>query len=314
MAVKIVIMVCLLLWFPVEEGLCRYRVDINVPARQLQLYGGTTLYKEFPVAIGSPQTPTPLGSFRLIHKVEDPYWYPEGEGRIVEAGPDNPLGSRWLGLDLPGYGIHGTNEQSSIGEAVTGGCIRMTNEDVLLLCAHVPLETPVHIEYRIYDLELDSMGLHLVVYEDLYHRHTQPREDIRRALSEKGLKPHGAALDRAWHYPHKRTYVPLWVPLTHVEHGIVGWAFFYYGEYWLPHGFMEGVISLDDELQEWYRDKGQKIPSMLPLPAIKEKALSLAFTEDGHRGVRIEKSSPGAASILYDIQGYNPLQNLLQKF
>ena len=48
----------------------------------------------------------------------------------IPPGKDNPLGTRWMGLSLKGYGIHGTNVQSSVGKAVSHGCFRMRKQDV----------------------------------------------------------------------------------------------------------------------------------------------------------------------------------------
>ncbi len=51
-------------------------------------------------------------------------------GKIVLPGPSNPVGTRWMGLSIPGYGIHGTNEPHSIGKAASHGCIRMARADL----------------------------------------------------------------------------------------------------------------------------------------------------------------------------------------
>jgi lipoprotein-anchoring transpeptidase ErfK/SrfK len=77
--------------------------------------------------------------------MDDPTWYAPG-GKIIPPGdPRNILGSRWLGLDKPGYGIHGTTEPSSIGRSVTAGCVRMLNKDVEELFVILPVGTEVAI-------------------------------------------------------------------------------------------------------------------------------------------------------------------------
>ena len=81
-------------------------------------------------SFGKPSTPTPLGNFKIINRA---------------VNPGGPFGVRWLGLNKPGYGIHGTNNPASIGTRVSNGCIRMQNKDVLELANTVPIETPVQI-------------------------------------------------------------------------------------------------------------------------------------------------------------------------
>jgi len=80
------------------------------------------------VAVGKAATPTPQGEFRIINRIPNPTWY--WPGKIVGPGKDNPLGSRWMGLNAPGFGIHGTNAPQSIGKAASHGCIRMRKRDL----------------------------------------------------------------------------------------------------------------------------------------------------------------------------------------
>lgn len=93
------------------------------------------MLKTYPVAIGKPSTPSPLGSYRIVNQIDHPTWC--AHGNSVAPGPQNPLGTRWIGLSKSGYGIHGTNEPDSIGKAISHGCIRMRNKDVEELFALV---------------------------------------------------------------------------------------------------------------------------------------------------------------------------------
>jgi len=81
-------------------------------------------------SFGKPSTPTPRGNFKIINRA---------------INPGGPFGVRWLGLSKPGYGIHGTNNPSSIGKAISNGCIRLSNANVLELANLVPIGTPVRI-------------------------------------------------------------------------------------------------------------------------------------------------------------------------
>lgn len=110
----------------------QYSVTINVNERRLYLIQEGKILKSYPVAVGKPTSPTPKGTFKIVN---------------VAVNPGGPFGVRWLGLDAPGgdYGIHGTNNPSSIGKAVSNGCIRMYNQDILDLIKYVWVGTVVRI-------------------------------------------------------------------------------------------------------------------------------------------------------------------------
>jgi lipoprotein-anchoring transpeptidase ErfK/SrfK len=104
------------------------RIVVSLTDRKLALYEGSRLIKSFEVAVGKSATPSPEGEFVVARRVANPTWY--GPDRIVGPGKSNPVGTRWIGLSVKGYGIHGTNVPSSIGKAASHGCIRMRNADV----------------------------------------------------------------------------------------------------------------------------------------------------------------------------------------
>lgn len=107
-----------------------YSITISLSARQLRLYKDRSLIRSYPVGVGKSATPSPVGSYTIISK---------------SPNPGGPFGAMWLGLSIPGYGIHGTNNPSSIGGPVSKGCIRMYNRDVLEVAALAPLGTRVSI-------------------------------------------------------------------------------------------------------------------------------------------------------------------------
>jgi hypothetical protein len=125
-------------------------IVIHRGSNLLYLYNGVRYWHVFAVATGQSVYPTPLGRFRIIVKWKNPWWYPpnspwaRGE-RPIPPGPDNPLGSRWMGISAPGVGIHGTNNESSIGYSVSHGCVRMHVPDAEWLFEHVEIGTPVFI-------------------------------------------------------------------------------------------------------------------------------------------------------------------------
>jgi len=87
---------------------------------------------------------TPVGVFKIINKLANPTWF--RAGAVVPAGsPENVLGTRWMGFDLAGYGIHGTIEPKELGKQVTQGCVRLSNSDVEELYNIIPTGTEVTI-------------------------------------------------------------------------------------------------------------------------------------------------------------------------
>ncbi len=110
--------------------------EVSVSETRMYLfYRDLVLVKTYPVGIGHPEeSPTPRGTFRVIDKVVNPSWTPPGETQPIPYGDeDNILGTRWMefgGEKGDGYGVHGTTEPDTIGKQVSGGCIRMYNDDV----------------------------------------------------------------------------------------------------------------------------------------------------------------------------------------
>ncbi len=122
------------------------RIVVNIPAMELRLYRNGELEKSYRVAVGKSSTPSPTGNFRLASLVKDPVWYGPKK-QVVAAGPQNPVGTRWMGLDTKGYGIHGTNAPKSIGRAASHGCIRLNNADAEDLFQRVRVGDTVEIVY-----------------------------------------------------------------------------------------------------------------------------------------------------------------------
>ena len=124
-----------------------YEVKVDKSKNVLVVYYNGEVVRSFSIGTGKDQSLTPVGSFKIVNKVEKPWYNPEN---IRGGAPENPLGSHWLGLNVPGtngfiYGIHGTNNPASIGNYVSLGCIRMHNADIEWLYKTLPLQTPVHI-------------------------------------------------------------------------------------------------------------------------------------------------------------------------
>jgi lipoprotein-anchoring transpeptidase ErfK/SrfK len=125
-------------------------IVIRRGSNRLQLYQGMRYRRYYAVATGQSQYPTPLGRFTIVVKWKNPWWYPPNspwaEGQEpIPPGPNNPLGTRWMGLSAPGVGIHGTPSDASIGYSVSHGCIRMHIPQAEWLFNHVEIGTTVFI-------------------------------------------------------------------------------------------------------------------------------------------------------------------------
>jgi len=104
------------------------RIVVSIPDRKLALLDSGKVVKIYQTAVGAPKSPSPTGSFKIIRRVVDPTW--SSNGKVAGPGKSNPVGTRWIGLSIKGYGIHGTNAPSSIGRNASHGCVRMRNRDV----------------------------------------------------------------------------------------------------------------------------------------------------------------------------------------
>ncbi len=123
----------------------KFSVLIDKSRNELVLQKDGKPFKHYRVATGK-HNKTPVGRFKIITRISDPIWYKKVDLVIPAGVPENHLGTRWLGFDKPGYGIHGTVEPESIGRQASSGCIRMLNQDVEELYDILPLGTQVNIQ------------------------------------------------------------------------------------------------------------------------------------------------------------------------
>ncbi len=128
-------------------------IVIDLSENHLYLYDGFKLEKDYPVATAAPGYVTPVGTWEIVNKSENPTWYnpaPDGWGAgeplVIPPGPGNPLGTRALYLNAPGIRIHGSYASSSIGTHASHGCIRMFISDAEQLYPLVPIGTKVLIK------------------------------------------------------------------------------------------------------------------------------------------------------------------------
>jgi lipoprotein-anchoring transpeptidase ErfK/SrfK len=106
-----------------------------------------------PASVGSTERPTPSGTLKVVSTDENPtyrynpdYAFNGVKSKtpfIVKPGPNNPVGSYWIGLSAEGYGIHGTADPDRVGKSSSHGCVRMTNWDARYLGDQIKRGTPV---------------------------------------------------------------------------------------------------------------------------------------------------------------------------
>jgi len=122
----------------------RFRVKVNISDNTLTVYLNDRFFKKYRVGTGRYLS-TPTGKFRITERLVHPVWW-RPDGRKVPYGdPENVLGTHWLSLNIPGYGIHGTWEPESVGKHSSQGCIRLTNPDIEELYTLLPVGTEVEI-------------------------------------------------------------------------------------------------------------------------------------------------------------------------
>lgn len=125
------------------------RVVVRPKLRRVYVYEGKVIIASYAIAVGKPGWETPSGQYQIFSKEVNPVFKNFKTGKVIQPGPNNPLGVRWIGFWTDGktqLGFHGTNEPELIGQAVSHGCIRMRNKDVVALFEKVSIGTPVIVE------------------------------------------------------------------------------------------------------------------------------------------------------------------------
>ncbi len=173
---------------------------LNIPQRMLFHFSKGELVAAYPVGLGKPDWPTPVGKFKIVSRIMNKTWVvPKSiqeelrrESKIVltevPPGPDNPLGKHWLGLDLWGYGIHGTIAPSSIYRFRSHGCIRLHPDDIAGLFDRVKIGTPGRLVYQPVLLAVvDDGRILLEVHPDSYEKGIDPVQTVRGMAEANGL-------------------------------------------------------------------------------------------------------------------------------
>lgn len=172
-------------------------IVVNLPQRRLFLFRDGEVRQSYPVAVGTGSWKTPTGEFSIQTLEIDPTWdVPKSiqaemarKGKRVltrvEPGPDNPLGSRWIGVN-GSIGIHGTNAPSSIFKFATHGCVRMATEDVEHLFELVQKGDSVSFIYEPVLVARQGDDVFVEVHKDPYGRGGVTRQAVASRLEAVG--------------------------------------------------------------------------------------------------------------------------------
>ena len=122
----------------------KFSITVDKSDNTLVLALNDRFFKRYRVGTGEYGR-TPTGAFTVREKIPQPTWWrPDGKA-IPYGDTNNVLGTHWLSLDIPGYGLHGTWEQDTIGRQASAGCIRLLNRDIEEIFSLVSEGTPVVI-------------------------------------------------------------------------------------------------------------------------------------------------------------------------
>lgn len=173
-------------------------VTINIPQRLLFIVENQQA-RAFPITVGRTDWPTPVGAFTIVGKETNPVWdvplsiqremAEQGRPVITRMEPSalNPLGAHWIGLSIPGLGIHGTNAPSSIYGFASHGCIRMHPEDVAALFDRVTVGTTGVLTYQPVIIAVVDERVWLEVHRDAYRRAPDAARYVRAVIEHHGL-------------------------------------------------------------------------------------------------------------------------------
>jgi L,D-transpeptidase ErfK/SrfK len=135
---------------PSPSPVIETKLVVDLSDRKVRLFEKQKLKATYAIAIGQEGWETPVGSFKVSQMVENPAWQHPITGEKIRSGDqDNPLGKRWIGFTSQGkllIGFHGTKDYSLLGQAVSHGCLRMRNADVIALYKVVKIGTPVEVK------------------------------------------------------------------------------------------------------------------------------------------------------------------------
>ncbi len=180
-------------------------IVLNVPEAHLYLVRKGQIFKSYPVGVSRSSWQVLLGHTKVVRMEKNPTWHvPESIQKEmarkglevkeeVPPGPENPLGSRWIGFANDSYGFHGTNDPASIKDYESHGCVRLLKPHIEELYEQVKVGTPVYIYYQPIKLAVEDDRIWMASYRDIYNLYNHGK-DPRAIVRE--LATHAGVLDR----------------------------------------------------------------------------------------------------------------------
>jgi lipoprotein-anchoring transpeptidase ErfK/SrfK len=130
-------------------------IKVDIKTNMLGVFESDKLVAAYPVTVGSAQTASPIGEWKVQRIVKLPtfrwdeamlkYGRRSGNFHMLPPGPNSPIGVIWIALNKKGIGMHGTNEPETIGHAASHGCVRLANWDIVRLAQKIKPGVPVSI-------------------------------------------------------------------------------------------------------------------------------------------------------------------------
>lgn len=177
-------------------------IVLNIPERQVYVIRRSVCVATFAVAVGQAEWRTPTGTYTVASRVVNPQWQPTKSmvertlirDEPVQPGPDNPIGDRWIGWSLKGFGFHSTTEPNSIGSASSHGCVRLFPEAARHLFEIVKKGDTIYSVYEPVVLGKRRGRYYLCVVTDIYNQGGDLL-DRARSLLRKELPPGSVDMD-----------------------------------------------------------------------------------------------------------------------
>jgi L,D-transpeptidase ErfK/SrfK len=184
---------------------------LNLPEAHVYLLSRGKLVRDYAVGVSNAERKAPLGRTRVRSMSRNPIWFvPRSiqkemaeQGREVQTrvppGPENPLGSRWIGFADNTFGFHGTTMPWSIKRYASHGCVRFLRDDIEDLYERVRVGMPVNVIYQPVTMAVDARSVWVSVYPDYYNTGYDYRAAIAALAKRAGVtrRLHPASLERA---------------------------------------------------------------------------------------------------------------------
>lgn len=174
---------------------------INIPEFRLYMFpldtrpGERTPVMTWPVGLGAEYAQSPIQSFHVKSKDENPVWVVpdsiyekmEDPKRVVPPGPDNPLGAYRIRLDFDLFAIHGTNDPWTVGRLTTHGCVRLYPEDIEYLYPLVDRGYPGEFVYQPVKVGERKGRVFVEVHQDVYQMFEDLQAHARGVVAKAHL-------------------------------------------------------------------------------------------------------------------------------